>query len=97
MLKVAVLDDYQRVAKRFADWSKLESRCSVEIFDRHLGDIDEAIAALIDFDIICLLRERMAMPAALRTIARSICRRRKRRALWFPTRATLQPRTRPPS
>ncbi|HMI19143.1 MAG TPA: D-2-hydroxyacid dehydrogenase family protein [Sphingomonas sp.] len=65
MLKVAVLDDYQRVAKRFADWSKLESRCSVEIFDRHLGDIDEAIAALIDFDIICLLRERMAMPAAL--------------------------------
>lgn len=65
MLKVAVLDDYQRVAERFADWEWVRARCTVEIFDHHLEDIDSAAAALADFDILCLLRERMAMPAAL--------------------------------
>lgn len=65
MLKVAVLDDYQRVAEQFADWSRVRAQCSVEIFDRHLGSVDQAVAALADFDVICLVRERMPVPAAL--------------------------------
>ena len=65
MMKVAVLDDYQNVALTFADWSRLQDVCEVTVFDRHLGSVDEAARALADFDVICLLRERMAVPAAL--------------------------------
>ena len=64
-LDVAVLDDYQGVAKRFADWSRVRAQCAVEFFDRPLGSVDEAAKALADFDIICLMRERMPMPGAL--------------------------------
>lgn len=65
MLKVAVLDDYQNVALQFADWDRLQPTCDITVFDRHLGSVDEAAAALIEFDVICLMRERMAVPAAL--------------------------------
>jgi D-3-phosphoglycerate dehydrogenase len=65
MLRVAVLDDYQHVAERFADWRRVQAQCVVEFFDRPLSTVDEAARALGDFDVICLMRERMAMPAAL--------------------------------
>ncbi|HTI67928.1 MAG TPA: D-2-hydroxyacid dehydrogenase family protein [Caulobacteraceae bacterium] len=65
MLKVAVLDDYQRVALSFADWSRVQAAGSVTVFDRNLGSVEEAAAALADFDVICLIRERMPVPAAL--------------------------------
>ena len=65
MLKVAVLDDYQKVALQFADWDRVRRSCDVTVFDRHLGSVDEAVTALADFDVICLMRERMAVPAAL--------------------------------
>jgi phosphoglycerate dehydrogenase-like enzyme len=65
MLSVAVLDDYQGIAKRFADWNRVRARCVVEFFDRPLGSVDEAATALADFDIICLMRERMPVSGAL--------------------------------
>lgn len=65
MLNVAVLDDYQGVAERFADWSRVRARCAVQFFDRPLRTVDEAATALADFDIICLMRERMPVPGAL--------------------------------
>ena len=64
-LKVAVLDDYQGVALSFADWSRVQAACEVRIFDRNLKTVDEAVAALAGFDVICLMRERMPVPAAL--------------------------------
>jgi phosphoglycerate dehydrogenase-like enzyme len=65
MLRVAVLDDYQSVAERFGDWRRVQAQCMVEFFDRSLSTVDEAARALADFDIICLMRERMPVPAAL--------------------------------
>lgn len=65
MLNVAVLDDYQGVAERFADWSRLRAHCVVTFFDRPLGTVDEAAQALADFDVICLMRERMPVPGTL--------------------------------
>lgn len=65
MLSVAVLDDYQHVAQRFADWSSLRARCSVKFLHRPLDGVDEAATALADFDIICLMRERMPVPEEL--------------------------------
>jgi phosphoglycerate dehydrogenase-like enzyme len=63
--KVAILDDYQRVALRMADWQPVASLCSVESFARHLGTVEEAADALAGFEIVCLMRERMPFPRAL--------------------------------
>jgi len=64
-LRVAVLDDYQNVALSLADWSKLGPDVAVEVFDRNLGSEDEAAKVLSGFDVVCLMRERMALPASL--------------------------------
>ena len=62
MARIAVLDDYQRLAPSFADWDRLKPH-EVAFFDRPLGPA--AAEALQPFEIICAMRERMALPAAL--------------------------------
>ncbi|CAM3002697.1 hydroxyacid dehydrogenase [Mycobacterium intermedium] len=64
MPQVAILDDYAGVALQLADWSPVQARAEVTVFDRHLS---EAAAAeeLRPFDVICTLRERMAFPRSL--------------------------------
>jgi phosphoglycerate dehydrogenase-like enzyme len=64
-LKIAILDDYQGMAFQFADWSGVQARADVAVFRENLGSVDEAVAALADFDVLCTMRERMPMPAAL--------------------------------
>jgi len=61
-LRIALLDDYQRVALSMADWSRL-SGCEVVAFDRPLGDEDARVEALRDFDVVMALRERTLLPA----------------------------------
>lgn len=63
-MRVAILDDYQNLALTLADWSAVKAKAEVVVFDRHLGP-DEAAAALRGFDAICLMRERMPVPATL--------------------------------
>src|ERR1700722_2696540 len=64
MLKIALLDDYARVALKSADWSVLEGRAEITSFDRHLS-AEEAAALLRPFDVLCTIRERMSMPRSL--------------------------------
>lgn len=64
MPKVAILDDYAGVALHVADWSPVQKRADVTVFDRHL-DEDEAAEVLRPFDVVCTLRERMAFPRTL--------------------------------
>ncbi|OBA61671.1 hydroxyacid dehydrogenase [Mycobacterium sp. 1100029.7] len=64
MARVAVLDDYAGVALELADWSPVQSRSQVTVFDRHLSEA-EAAEALRPFDVICTVRERMALPRTL--------------------------------
>jgi phosphoglycerate dehydrogenase-like enzyme len=64
-LSVAVLDDYQRVALRLADWSVLGDRAQVTVFDDHLADPDAVAERLKDFDVLCVMRERTPLPRAL--------------------------------
>jgi phosphoglycerate dehydrogenase-like enzyme len=52
MTRVAVLDDYQGVARRFGDWDSLDAE--VEVFTKHYDDI----AHLEPFDVIMAMRER---------------------------------------
>lgn len=64
-LRCAILDDYQNVALRMADWSALSDRLDIEVFDQPFGSVDETAAALHDFTIVCAMRERTPFPAAL--------------------------------
>jgi D-3-phosphoglycerate dehydrogenase len=63
VLRCAVLDDYQNVALRMADWSRLDAE--VTVFNAPLGGEAEVIEALQDFDIVCLMRERTPFPRAV--------------------------------
>jgi phosphoglycerate dehydrogenase-like enzyme len=64
MPKVAILDDYAGVALDLADWSPVQDRSEITVFDRHLSEA-EAADALRPFDVICTMRERMALPRTL--------------------------------
>lgn len=63
MIRIAVLDDYQQVGQGLADWASLGPDCQVDFFLDPLGD--RAAAVLADYDVVCLMRERQPMPAAL--------------------------------
>jgi D-3-phosphoglycerate dehydrogenase len=63
-VKLAVLDDYQRVALDSADWKSLKG-VQVKVFDRPFASLDEAARKLKPFDILCLMRERMPFPRQL--------------------------------
>jgi len=62
--RVAILDDYAGVALQVADWSPVQKRSEITVFDRHLSH-DEAVDALRPFHVVCTLRERMALPRTL--------------------------------
>jgi phosphoglycerate dehydrogenase-like enzyme len=62
---IAVLDDYQNVALSLADWSVLDGRASVAVFNDHLADPDAVVARLQSFDIVCVMRERTPMTRAI--------------------------------
>lgn len=64
MVRIAVLDDYQRVAHRFADWNSLNPH-QVSFFHAPLGGPDALVEALQPFEIIAVMRERTAFPAAV--------------------------------
>ena len=63
--KIAVLDDYQGVALKMADWSKVIARAQVEVFKDHLADAEAVAKRLYPFDIVCVMRERTSIDAAL--------------------------------
>jgi phosphoglycerate dehydrogenase-like enzyme len=65
MTKVAVLDDWQGVARGSTDWSPLEARAEVVFFAHAFEDEDDAARKLADFDIILSMRERTPLPASL--------------------------------
>src|SRR5258706_1194842 len=62
---IAVLDDYQRVALRMADWSVLDAHAEVAAFNDHLNDPESVIARLQPYHIICVMRERTPLTRAI--------------------------------
>lgn len=63
--KIAILDDYQRVAREVAEWQRVADGLGAEIttFHHHLGEPDDVVAALEPFDALVVMRERTAFPA----------------------------------
>jgi D-3-phosphoglycerate dehydrogenase len=60
-----VLDDYQNVALKTADWSGVTKDIDVTVFNQGLGDLDAVARALQGYAIVCLMRERTPFPGAL--------------------------------
>jgi phosphoglycerate dehydrogenase-like enzyme len=65
MTRVAILDDYQGVALRLADWGRLPDGAEVTVFRDHLADPEALAARLAPFAVVVAMRERTAFPGAL--------------------------------
>src|SRR5579859_2386851 len=65
MFRVAVLDDYQKVALELADWKSLEPEGEVQAFADNLVDVPRLAERLHTFDAVVLMRERTPFPRAL--------------------------------
>jgi len=57
-LQGAILDDYQSVATKTADWSPVSKDVNFKVYTEGLGGPDKIIAALKDCAVVCLMRER---------------------------------------
>jgi phosphoglycerate dehydrogenase-like enzyme len=65
MARVAILDDYQNVALRMADWGALPKDVEVRVFQDHLKDQEALVGRLKDFDIVMAMRERTPFPRSV--------------------------------
>jgi phosphoglycerate dehydrogenase-like enzyme len=61
--RCAILDDYQNVALRMADWSKVSGDVDIKVFNEPLGD--QVVRALAGFAIVGAMRERTPFPRAM--------------------------------
>src|SRR5215467_679562 len=62
MIRIAILDDYQNVALKMADWSPLAGRAAITVFNDHLSNLDDVVERLLPFDVVCVMRERTPLP-----------------------------------
>ena len=64
-IKIAVLDDYPNVALSLADWSVLDSRATITVFNDHLAEADAVVERLQPFEVVCVMRERTPLTRAI--------------------------------
>jgi len=64
-IKVAILDDYQNVTHKFADWDSLSDKIDLKIFNGYIGNDNNLAEQLKDYDVLCLMRERTPLPKEL--------------------------------
>jgi phosphoglycerate dehydrogenase-like enzyme len=64
-LRCAILDDYLNLSLKLADWSKVEDRVDITVFNQPFASPEAAISALGDFEIILAMRERTPFPRAM--------------------------------
>ncbi|HEY7715137.1 MAG TPA: D-2-hydroxyacid dehydrogenase family protein [Candidatus Binatia bacterium] len=57
-LRVAILDDFEKIAATVPAYEKLTDRADVTLIGRRLENSNAIVAALRDFDVLLLMRER---------------------------------------
>ena len=60
-MRIAILDDYQKVATSFADWNSLNAE--LVVFTKPFADAEEVVRSLAGFDVLVAMRERTRFPA----------------------------------
>ena len=58
MLKVAILNDYQKVSEQFINIEKLSGKYEIKIFSEPFVDAADVIEQLSDFEALLIMRER---------------------------------------
>lgn len=65
-MKLAILDDYQQLALKSADWDRLRRRgIEVSVFHESFASPEDAALRLAPFEVLVLMRERTPFPRAL--------------------------------
>jgi phosphoglycerate dehydrogenase-like enzyme len=57
-MNVSILDDYQNVALRLANWSAVRRHAEITVFNDHVADPSAVVERLRPFDVVCVMRER---------------------------------------
>ena len=65
MIKVAVLDDYQNIFREFINIDKHKDKYDFTIFNQPFANKDEALAALEEFEVLFVMRERTLISKSL--------------------------------
>jgi phosphoglycerate dehydrogenase-like enzyme len=65
MPRIAILDDYANSALGLADWGSLPAGFELVVFNDNLVDHHALVARLADFEVVCAMRERTPLPAAV--------------------------------
>ncbi|MFM9941367.1 MAG: D-2-hydroxyacid dehydrogenase family protein [Hyphomicrobiaceae bacterium] len=65
MASIAILDDFQNVAFKMADWSQIAAAHQIAVFDKPLIGVDTVATALAGFEVVSLMRERTPFPRVL--------------------------------
>lgn len=60
--RVAILDDYQRVALALGPWDQLGDAVQATAFDDHVADDDALVERLAPFPVVVAMRERTPFP-----------------------------------
>src|SRR3979490_98843 len=65
IMRLAILDDYQKAALAMADWDGLRPGVEIQTFHEILASEDAVAEALADFEIVVAMRERTAFRRTL--------------------------------
>ncbi|MEK3996814.1 D-2-hydroxyacid dehydrogenase family protein [Psychrobacillus sp. FSL K6-2365] len=57
-IRCAILDDYQQVALKIADWSTITEKVEIVSFSQHFYDENELVDYIRDAEIVIVMRER---------------------------------------
>ncbi|MES1169602.1 MAG: D-2-hydroxyacid dehydrogenase family protein [Leifsonia sp.] len=64
-IKVALLDDYQDVARSMGDWSRLSDRVDLAFYTERIEDREELVRELEPCEVVVAMRERTPFPRDL--------------------------------
>lgn len=64
-MRVALLDDFQNVAMKMADWSRLGPRAQVDAIHEHVAEPDQLVELLKPYHAVMMVRERTRLPRAV--------------------------------
>ena len=63
--KIAVIDDWSKIAKDCADWSLLQPQCQIDFYSDNITNLQQNIQRLKPYDIIVPNRNRTIMKEPL--------------------------------
>src|SRR4051812_8623096 len=70
--RIAILDDYQGVARQYGGWDSVPEGREVHVFREHIAETATLLAALQGFAVIVAMQERTAFTEERRAVLPSL-------------------------